>query len=64
MAWRMAGGEPDQDQVELAHLAADVAEHESVMAYVRLRPLLAVVAQAARRAESAARLDAALRLAT
>jgi hypothetical protein len=31
---------------------------------VRLRPLLAVVAQAARRAESAARLDAALRLAT
>jgi hypothetical protein len=59
MAWKTYGGEPVE--VELAFLAADVLEQESVMAYKRLRPLLAVVSEAVRRAESAARLEAALR---
>lgn len=61
MAWRTYGGEPAE--VEVAFLAADVAEQESVTSYRRLRPLLAVVSEAVRRAESAARLEAALRAA-
>jgi hypothetical protein len=61
MAWKTYGAEPAE--VEVAFLAADVAEQESVTAYRRLRPLLAVVSEAVRRAESAARLEAALRAA-
>lgn len=62
MAWEMTGGE--LDEVEEACLAADAAEQRSVIAYTRLRPLLALVSEAMRRAESAARLEAALRLAS
>jgi hypothetical protein len=48
--------------LELAFVAADMAEEDSVIAYLRLRRLLAVVIEATRRAESAERLEAALRL--
>jgi hypothetical protein len=49
--------------VEEASIAADAAEHEAVTAYVRRHPLVAVVVDAMRRAESVARLEAALRVA-
>jgi hypothetical protein len=44
-------------------LAADAAEREAVTAYVRLRGMVGVVVDAMRRADAAARLEAALRLA-
>jgi hypothetical protein len=58
-AW--GGGAPAE--LELAFAAADIAEEDSVIVYRRLRRLLALVLEATRRAESAARLEAALRLA-
>jgi hypothetical protein len=49
--------------VEEASIAADAAEREAVTAYVRRHRLVAVVVDAVRRADSVARLEAALRLA-
>jgi hypothetical protein len=49
--------------VEEASRAADAAEHEAVTAYVRWHRLVAVVVEAVRRAEAAARLEAALHFA-
>ena len=49
-------------EVEQAFLAADMAELQALTAYLRLRPLRALVDEAMRRAESAARLEAALRV--
>jgi hypothetical protein len=46
-----------------AGVAVDAAEREAVTAYVRLRELAGMVVDAMRRAEAAARLEAALRLA-
>ena len=60
MAWTTGGGDPVD--LEELFLAADVAEGRSVMAYRRLRPLLALVSEAVRRADSAARLESALRM--
>jgi hypothetical protein len=54
MAWDMNGVG--------AAVAAELAEREALMAYRRLRPMWALVSEAMRRAESAARLEAALRL--
>ena len=58
MAWSMDirgdGG------VEETSLAADAAEREAVTDYLRRRGLVAMVVEAVRRAEAAARLDAAL----
>lgn len=46
--------------VEEASLAADAAEREAVTAYLRRHSWLAMVVEALRRSETAARLDAAL----
>ena len=46
-----------------AGIAVDAAERAAVCTYVRLRELTGVVVEAMRRAESRARLEAALRLA-
>ena len=58
MAWSMDirgdGG------VEATSLAADAAEREAVTDYLRRRGWVAMVVEAVRRAEAAARLDAAL----
>ena len=58
MAWSMDirgdGG------VEETSLAADAAEREAVTDYLRRRGWVAMVVEAVRRAEAAARLDAAL----
>ncbi|HVS41194.1 MAG TPA: hypothetical protein VMU20_02890 [Candidatus Dormibacteraeota bacterium] len=58
MAWSMDirgnGG------VEETSLAADAAEREAVTDYLRRRSWVAMVVDALRRAEAAARLDAAL----
>lgn len=58
MAWSMDiradGG------VEETSLAADTAEREAVTDYLRRRSWVAMVVEALRRAEAAARLDAAL----
>ena len=58
MAWSMDirgdGG------VEEVHLAADAPEREAVTVYLRRRSWVATVVEALRRAEAAARLNAAL----
>ena len=58
MAWSMDirgdGG------VEEVHLAADAPEGEAVTVYLRRRSWVAMVVEALRRAEEAARLNAAL----
>ena len=49
-----------QASVEEASLAADAAEWEAVTVYLRRRSWVALVVEALRRAEAAARLDVAL----
>jgi hypothetical protein len=49
-----------QASVEEASLAADAAEREAVTVYLRRRSWVAMVVEALRRAEAAARLDVAL----
>jgi hypothetical protein len=58
MAWSM--GIRGDGGVEASSLAADAAEREAVTDYLRRRSWVAMVVDALRRAEAAARLDAAL----
>ena len=60
MPWNESG--EGSGGLEESFLAADLAEWESLIAYRRLRPLRDLILEAIRRADSAARLEAALRL--